>query len=152
MKFRKKLRDRLSQIRDRLIELDRQSGLFGPEGMKPVEAADGQMKQASYRLDQGRPSPAIGDQRDAVSSLESLEESFKSAEEAMQNSSPGGAIAYPSGSGMMGRQSPESVLLPELGSEDSAEAWWKAIMDAMKEKPPVGYEDITREYFLELAE
>ncbi len=152
-----KLREKQNQISQRMKELDqrmrefdRRMGMLGAGSNKKLSEAGEHMKSASEKLGEGKPSPAVGHERDAVASMEGLEEQMDSAASEMQSSmmesNPG------SSSGAVGRMSSEPVLLPEPGKERRNESWWKAIMEAMKEKPPEGYEEETKRYFMELSE
>jgi hypothetical protein len=151
-----RLQGKTDKYQSRLEELGGKIPGLHELTQEQLKRAKNSMNRAGKNLGEGKPSEALPNQRDAVASLEQLEQSLKGSQE--NQGSQGGFAGLPGfwggggQEGAYGQISDEPVLIPEGDAAEDSMAWRKKVMDAMKEKPPEGYEDITRKYLRELAQ
>jgi len=147
----KELRGRTGRFQQTLSKLGRKVPSLGQESQEKLGQAGQQMDEAAKRLQEGTLSPALPHEREAIVFLEDLQQQMEQAQSqggGMMMSMPEQMEGMGEGSGQI---STEPMLLPEPSRMEETQAWRKKVMDAMKQKPPAGYEDVTRDYFQELA-
>jgi len=142
-------------LSDEISELGQKIPMIGGEPQDHVEKAQLEMEGSQEDLNQQQVNPSINHQRDALAELEALQGELNQAKQDMsRGQGRAGLMPFgmqPMGKGV-GRQTlNERVLIPGKGNSKETQAWRKSLMKAMKETPPKGYENVTKEYFKVLA-
>jgi soluble cytochrome b562 len=146
------LEKRTDDLKQSFDRFNQQHRIMEAAPTDPLPKASQSMQNAGGKLKAGDPSGAVPDQRDAMESLQEMKDNLQSAG---RDALPSGfgedeMMPNPDEGGSSGGFRNESVLLPKDNREKSAAEWRKKLMDAMKQKPPEGYEDVTKKYFREL--
>ena len=144
-------------LRNSVEELTRQSASVNPAISENLYQAQRQMESGSGQLMSSDTPGAIESGNKALEYLENSRNSLQSAKEQLSNQGKnagkpkGSSVQMRSGSGMTGFKT-APVKLPKIDEYKPPKEFRQEIMDALKEKYPVEYDKIIKEYYRKLTE
>ena len=145
-----------SQLGRQLQQIAQDAPVFDRGAQDTLQRAGERMRSAGGKLDQKDPTGALEDQRGAIADLDRLARAMKG-----QGGSPGaGGVPNPfalerdanDGDGSNGGDSPpEAVVVPDADQYQVPAQFRRDILDAMKQAPPVPYQDQVKRYYQEIV-
>ncbi|MBS1110806.1 MAG: hypothetical protein H6Q88_2798, partial [Anaeromyxobacteraceae bacterium] len=150
------LEEKAGQLQQKLDQLSQEAPIFPPQAGKDLAEGRGHMQAAAGSLGQRNPQRGVGQQQEALGSLERVRKGLE--EMGKGGGKGGGGFPFPyasSGSphreGMDGDPSREKVEIPQVDASKSREQFRRDLLEAMKQGTPEPYQGEVKRYYEELV-
>ena len=150
------LEEKAGQLQQKLDQLSQEAPIFPPQAGRDLAEGRGHMQAAAGSLGQRNPQRGVGQQQEALGSLERVRKGLE--EMGKGGGKGGGGFPFPyasSGSphqeGMDGDPSREKVEIPQVDASKSREQFRRDLLEAMKQGTPEPYQGEVKRYYEELV-
>lgn len=151
------LRKRSLDLADEMNELGKKVPSVSDKQFGDEKGAERfpEMKDAAERLGKNDVSGSVPQVRSGLFRLQKAREKIRQAlEEAGRGGSGSGMMLLPptgQAGGSAASPNPDHVDIPMPDASKSAQEFRQEVLDAMKQKPPEGYEKLNRDYYEDLV-
>ena len=150
------LEEKAGRLQQKLDQLSQEAPIFPPQAGRDLAEGRGHMQAAAGSLGQRNPQRGVGQQQEALGSLERVRKGLE--EMGKGGGKGGGGFPFPyasSGSphqeGMDGDPSREKVEIPQVDASKSREQFRRDLLEAMKQGTPEPYQGEVKRYYEELV-